>query len=519
MVSVFPATGATVTRIERTGAEKFWYVLQNISFGSGYLAKVPVKKALSEAGLCDMTSAEKVWYVLMWLCFGGGYYHKVIIKKALNEAELVQRTGAEQFWYVILCFSFGFGYFGKIPMKKALKEYRVVTFTDAEQFWYVLQNISFGAGYFAKVPIKKALNESTLDASTVRTAAVQKTSKMAMVLIPVVIVLFVAGMAAAIIITAKPIGNALYSTTTTVNTTTTSMPTQNGGAHTTLYGANSPSVASECSVALHWSAAGFSPSPTFCGKEINVQAWNAYTKSGGVNAEDFGRNPSQSKFTQVMCDDFSRQTTLSTGYNFLPLLSAYYGYTSAFTSRIGDALTGLSNGTFNCTVGGPSGLTATTTTSAPVTNTGSPMVTQTCIPHGWQPLTQDNGNGGTITIQDFQSCSPYVAIFSTQGSAVNATFSFPPAAVTTYRALATAVGLPISSTNENASLTGWATTVGYAGASSCSATNTEFSYATFMPVKVSCTGVTTKFSLNLILLFYGPNVEVKREIDMPSVGI
>lgn len=31
-----------------TGAEHFWYVLQCITFGAGYFAKVPVKKALSE---------------------------------------------------------------------------------------------------------------------------------------------------------------------------------------------------------------------------------------------------------------------------------------------------------------------------------------------------------------------------------------------------------------------------------------------------------------------------------------
>ncbi|MFD4629431.1 hypothetical protein ACFVYR_07080 [Streptomyces sp. NPDC058284] len=31
-----------------TGAEKFWYVVMNIAFGSGYLSKVITKKALSE---------------------------------------------------------------------------------------------------------------------------------------------------------------------------------------------------------------------------------------------------------------------------------------------------------------------------------------------------------------------------------------------------------------------------------------------------------------------------------------
>jgi hypothetical protein len=33
---------------EMTAAEKFWYILMCIPFGAGYLAKVPVAKAITE---------------------------------------------------------------------------------------------------------------------------------------------------------------------------------------------------------------------------------------------------------------------------------------------------------------------------------------------------------------------------------------------------------------------------------------------------------------------------------------
>jgi hypothetical protein len=52
---------------------------------SGYFAKVPVKKALSEAGLAERTGAEQFWYVLQCIAFGAGYFAKVIHKKALSE--------------------------------------------------------------------------------------------------------------------------------------------------------------------------------------------------------------------------------------------------------------------------------------------------------------------------------------------------------------------------------------------------------------------------------------------------
>jgi len=68
-----------------TSMETFWYYLQCIAFGAGYLTKVPMKKALSERGLVTMTAAENIWYVILCLCFGAGYFQKVIVKKALAE--------------------------------------------------------------------------------------------------------------------------------------------------------------------------------------------------------------------------------------------------------------------------------------------------------------------------------------------------------------------------------------------------------------------------------------------------
>jgi hypothetical protein len=48
------------------------------------------------------------------MCFA-----KVPVKKALSEAGLVQLTGAEQVWYVVQCIALGAGYFAKIPVRKA----------------------------------------------------------------------------------------------------------------------------------------------------------------------------------------------------------------------------------------------------------------------------------------------------------------------------------------------------------------------------------------------------------------
>ena len=157
-VEMMPISG---TRPRMTGAEHFWYILMCIAFGAGYLHKVPMKKALSDAGLGEMTGAEGAWYVVMCVFFGAGYFAKVPVKKALRDAGLVDTTAAEGFWYVLMCIAFGAGYFAKVPLKKALSDDGLVRTTDAESFWYILMCIAFGAGYFAKVPMKKALSEAT----------------------------------------------------------------------------------------------------------------------------------------------------------------------------------------------------------------------------------------------------------------------------------------------------------------------------------------------------------------------
>jgi hypothetical protein len=72
-------------RAVMSGAASFWYVLGCIGFGAMYFAKVPAKKALSEAGLATMTSAERFWYVLQCIAFGAGYFAKLPVKKALTE--------------------------------------------------------------------------------------------------------------------------------------------------------------------------------------------------------------------------------------------------------------------------------------------------------------------------------------------------------------------------------------------------------------------------------------------------
>ncbi|WP_461014906.1 hypothetical protein, partial [Streptomyces daliensis] len=46
---------------KRPNAEKFWYVVMNIAFGSGYLSKVITKKALSEVLCGDDSPESKGW--------------------------------------------------------------------------------------------------------------------------------------------------------------------------------------------------------------------------------------------------------------------------------------------------------------------------------------------------------------------------------------------------------------------------------------------------------------------------
>jgi len=79
--------------VRMTGAESFWYVLGCIGGGAMYFAKVPVKKALSEAGLVELTSAEQFWYVLQCIALGAGYFAKLPVKKALSE---LAATGRDQ---------------------------------------------------------------------------------------------------------------------------------------------------------------------------------------------------------------------------------------------------------------------------------------------------------------------------------------------------------------------------------------------------------------------------------------
>jgi hypothetical protein len=79
------AAVALPPRTGLTGAQQFWYVLQCISFGAGYFAKIPAKKALSDFGMVEMTGAEKFWYVLECISFGAGYFAKLSTAKALSE--------------------------------------------------------------------------------------------------------------------------------------------------------------------------------------------------------------------------------------------------------------------------------------------------------------------------------------------------------------------------------------------------------------------------------------------------
>jgi hypothetical protein len=81
---IVPQAGV-VRKAALTAWEGIWYVIQNIAFGAGYLAKVPAKKALQDFGLVEMTGAEQFWYVLMCVGFGAGYFAKIPIAKALSE--------------------------------------------------------------------------------------------------------------------------------------------------------------------------------------------------------------------------------------------------------------------------------------------------------------------------------------------------------------------------------------------------------------------------------------------------
>jgi hypothetical protein len=89
------SVAAVIRAVRLTAAESFWYTLGCVWFGVMYLAKVPAKKALSEAGLTQMTSAERHWYVVQCFAFGAGYLLKVPLKKALNEIAYWPGAGSE----------------------------------------------------------------------------------------------------------------------------------------------------------------------------------------------------------------------------------------------------------------------------------------------------------------------------------------------------------------------------------------------------------------------------------------
>ncbi len=69
-----------------TTAERFWYTIENIAFGAGYFAKLPIAKALDEVdGTHNVKGWAKFWYVLENVAFGAGYFAKVVAKRALEQ--------------------------------------------------------------------------------------------------------------------------------------------------------------------------------------------------------------------------------------------------------------------------------------------------------------------------------------------------------------------------------------------------------------------------------------------------
>lgn len=74
-----------VRRGALTAAARFWYIIGNIALGAMYFAKVPAKRAMADAGLCELTGFEAFWYILMCIPFGAGYFAKIPVAKALSE--------------------------------------------------------------------------------------------------------------------------------------------------------------------------------------------------------------------------------------------------------------------------------------------------------------------------------------------------------------------------------------------------------------------------------------------------
>jgi hypothetical protein len=87
---------STFKKTALTGAEQFWYVLQNIFFAAGYFCKIPAKKAMSDYGLTELSGAEHFWYVLQNIFFGAGYFAKIPTAKALAELPQVRKILRDQ---------------------------------------------------------------------------------------------------------------------------------------------------------------------------------------------------------------------------------------------------------------------------------------------------------------------------------------------------------------------------------------------------------------------------------------
>ena len=75
-----------------TAWERFWSVLENIAFGAGYFAKLPVAKALDEVyGTHKVNGMARFWYVLGCIVtLGGFYFAKVPAKRALEQLREAQ---------------------------------------------------------------------------------------------------------------------------------------------------------------------------------------------------------------------------------------------------------------------------------------------------------------------------------------------------------------------------------------------------------------------------------------------
>lgn len=88
-ITISRATNAA-TQVALTAWQGFWWVLMNVWFGTGYLSKVPIKKAMQDFGLVEMTEAERIWYVVMCIPFGAAYFAKIPAARALSQIPYFQ---------------------------------------------------------------------------------------------------------------------------------------------------------------------------------------------------------------------------------------------------------------------------------------------------------------------------------------------------------------------------------------------------------------------------------------------